>query len=105
MSKLNQDFEPPVVVASRWVHQITSIALEMALPAGAGYWLDKKWKCSPYLLLVGAGFGLIAAALSFAQMVKKMTPPGPPSITQERQSPLVMCDFERTVPPQGKEAD
>lgn len=37
-----QDSEPPMVVASRWVHQITTIALEMALPAGVGFWLDRR---------------------------------------------------------------
>ena len=94
-----------MVIASRWVHQITAIALEMALPAGAGYWLDKKWGSSPWLLLVGTGVGLATAALSFTQMVKKMSSPKPPSISPSRQSPSVIYDPGRTEPPQGQEAD
>ena len=94
-----------MVVASRWVHQITSIALEMALPAGAGYWLDKKWGCAPWLLLVGAGFGLLTAGLSFAQMVKKMTPQKLPPRSSSQQASSVECGLERVEPPQGNEAD
>ena len=74
MSELRQDSEPPMVAASRWVHQITSIALEMALPAGAGYWLDQKWGTAPWLVILGSALGLLTAGLSFAQMVKKLTP-------------------------------
>ncbi len=75
MRSPRQDSETAMVVASRLVHQITSIALEMALPAGAGFWLDRRWGTSPWLMLVGAGLGLLTAGFSFAQFVKRLAPP------------------------------
>lgn len=83
-----QDSEPPMVVASRWVHQITTIALEMALPAGAGFWLDRRWGTSPWLTVLGACFGLFVAGTSFVQLIKRLTPPPkrPPSSSPEKTS-------------------
>ncbi len=75
MREPRQDSEPPMVVASRWVHQITSIALEMALPAGAGYWLDRRWGTSPWLVVLGACLGFVISGMSLAQMVKRLSPP------------------------------
>ena len=72
MSEPHQDSEPPMVVASRWVHQITSIAFEMALPAGAGALLDHRWGTSPWLVVLGACFGFVIAGMSLAQMVKQL---------------------------------
>lgn len=61
MSGAPKDDRPPMVVAMQWVHQITSISLEMALPAGLGWWLDQRWGTEPWLVIVGAllGFGLM----------------------------------------------
>ena len=36
MSGASNDDRPPMVIAMRWVHQITTIAFEMAFPAGWG---------------------------------------------------------------------
>ncbi len=66
-----QDSEPPVVTASRWVSQVTTISLEMALPAGFGYWLDSRWGTKPLLMLVGAGLGLFTAAMSLKQLIQQ----------------------------------
>ena len=60
-----------MAAASRWVSQITSIALEMALPVGAGYWLDRRWGTSPWFVLVGAALGLFTATASLMQLVNK----------------------------------
>jgi F0F1-type ATP synthase assembly protein I len=73
-----------MVVASRWVHQITSIALEMALPAGAGYWLDRRWGTSPWLVVLGACLGFVISGMSLAQMVKRLTPPAKPQDSSVR---------------------
>jgi F0F1-type ATP synthase assembly protein I len=83
-----QDSEPPMVVASRWVHQITTIALELALTAGAGFLLDKHFRTSPWLTVVGACFGLYVAGMSFVQLIKRLTPPPkvPPSSSPEKTS-------------------
>lgn len=40
---------------------ITTLGLEFAaaeiLGAGVGWWLDKKWDSSPWMLLIGVGTG------------------------------------------------
>ncbi len=43
-----------------WVSRVTTVSLEMALPALLGHWLDKKSGMTPWLTVVGAvlGFGL-----------------------------------------------
>lgn len=61
MSGAPKDDRPPMVAAMQRAHQVTSISLEMALPAGLGYWLDQRWGTEPWLVIVGAllGFGLM----------------------------------------------
>ena len=50
-----------MVVAMQWVHQITAVGLEMALPAGLGYWLDTRWGTDPWLVICGAILGFVVA--------------------------------------------
>ena len=49
-----------MAVAMNWVSQITTIGLEMSLPALGGNWLDDRWGTSPWLVCIGAviGFGV-----------------------------------------------
>jgi F0F1-type ATP synthase assembly protein I len=68
-----QESEPPMVAASRWVHQITSIAMELALLTIAGYWLDRRWGTSPWLVIIGACVGFLVSGLSLAQMIKRLS--------------------------------
>lgn len=65
-----------MVVAMMWVQRITTISLEMVLPAGAGYWLDEKFGTEPWLVAIGAIFGLSAAMWHLLQMVKFTQGPG-----------------------------
>lgn len=55
-----RDGNRAVASAFVWVHQVTSIGLEMALPAGLGYYLDTRWNSLPWCTSVGAvlGFGM-----------------------------------------------
>jgi F0F1-type ATP synthase assembly protein I len=82
-----QDSEPPMVAASRWVSEITNIALQLCLPVGAGFWADNRWKTSPWFVLVGAALGLLAAVNSFVQMVKRLTPPPKPPGSSSPEKP------------------
>jgi hypothetical protein len=41
------DDRPPMVVGMYWAQQITSISIEMALPAWAGHWADNAGEQSP----------------------------------------------------------
>jgi F0F1-type ATP synthase assembly protein I len=60
-----------MVVAMRWVHQITSIALEMALPALLGHWLDQRWGTEPWLVAVGAVLGFAVAMVHLLALAKQ----------------------------------
>jgi ATP synthase protein I len=67
----SKDPRPPMVVAMRWVNQITSIALEMAVPAFIGHWLDQRWKTEPWLVAVGALLGFAAAMVHLLSLAKQ----------------------------------
>jgi F0F1-type ATP synthase assembly protein I len=41
-----------------WATRASSIALTAVVPAVLGYWLDRQWNTSPWLVIVGAGLGL-----------------------------------------------
>ncbi len=45
----------------QWVQQVTAVSLEMAVPAGLGYWLDNRWGTTPWLVVIGAVLGFIVA--------------------------------------------
>ncbi len=44
--------------------KLTSTGLELAAGIGLGvaigYWIDQKWNCSPWGLLIGFGVGFVA---------------------------------------------
>ena len=63
-----QDSEPPMAVAAYWVSRITNISLEMVLPAGLGYWLDRRWGTEPWLLSVGTCLGMFVAMVSLVRL-------------------------------------
>ncbi len=48
-----------MAAAFRWVHEVTAVALEMALPAWLGHWLDDRWNTAPWLVSFGAVLGFI----------------------------------------------
>jgi ATP synthase protein I len=75
----SKDDRPPIVVGMFWVQQITSIAVEMALPAALGLYLDKRWGTGPWLLAVGAIVGFLAALWHLLALAKRGGPraPGP----------------------------
>ncbi|MBC7821488.1 MAG: AtpZ/AtpI family protein [Planctomycetaceae bacterium] len=63
-----QDSEPPMAVAAFWVSRISSISLEMVLPVGLGYWLDRRWGTEPWLVSVGACLGMFVAMVSLVRL-------------------------------------
>jgi ATP synthase protein I len=46
-----------------------SFAASVLLGLGAGYWLDEKLGTSPWLFLLGSGFGLFAGFYQFYKTV------------------------------------
>ena len=66
-----QDSEPPMAVAAFWVSRISSISLEMVLPVGLGYWLDRRWGTEPWLVSVGACLGMLVAMISLVGLSRQ----------------------------------
>ena len=60
-----------MAVAMRWVQEITSIGLEMAVPALLGHWADVHWKTEPWLVAVGAMLGFAVAMVHLLSLAKQ----------------------------------
>lgn len=71
MSGGSNNRRPPMADAMRWVHQITSIALEMVLPPLLGYFADERWKTGPWLVVVGALSGFAVAMVQLLKLAKQ----------------------------------
>ena len=65
------DNRPPMAVAMEWSARITTIGLEMALPAGGGYWLDGRMGTSPLFTALGGILGLVLGMLQLLQMARQ----------------------------------
>lgn len=57
--------------AHRWVSRLTTVSLEMALPAFVGHWLDKKWETTPWLTATGALLGFATGMTHLLRMAKE----------------------------------
>ena len=68
-----RDDRVPLAIAMEWTSRITTISLEMVVPALAGYWLDQRLGTRVLFLIVGAILGFSTALLSLLRLTK---PPG-----------------------------
>jgi ATP synthase protein I len=71
VSGASNDDRPPMAVAMRWVQEITSIGLEMAVPALLGRWADVHWGTEPWLVAVGAMLGFAVAMVHLLSLAKQ----------------------------------
>lgn len=53
-----------------WANRISSIGLQFVLPAGLGWWLDRRWGTTPWLTVVGAMLGFLTGTLALIQLAK-----------------------------------
>lgn len=67
------DFSP-LAAAIQWTSRITSIALEMTLPAVLGFWLDHWLGTGFVFLLAGAVAGFCTAMLSLVRLGRQKPP-------------------------------
>ncbi len=67
----NRQNRSSLVEAHQWVSRLTTVSLEMALPAFLGHWLDKKWNTSPWLTAVGAILGFACGMSHLLHMAKE----------------------------------
>lgn len=60
MSEPRDDGRSSMARGMMWASQISTLGLEVALPALGGYWLDQRWGTSPIFVIVGVflGFGI-----------------------------------------------
>lgn len=68
-----------MALAMEWVSKITTVALEMVLPAVGGSYLDKRFG-TQYWTFLGVVFGFLVGMWHLLQMTK----PKPPSGDNER---------------------
>ena len=66
------DDRSPLAVAAVWASLATTIALEMALPAMLGHWLDERWNTRPVFVLLGVLVGLTTGLIHLVRLGAKM---------------------------------
>jgi hypothetical protein len=63
------DRRPPLAAAIEWVAKITTVALEMVLPAVGGNYLD-QWLGTRYWVLIGVVVGMVVGLWHLLQMTR-----------------------------------
>ncbi len=71
MPRPQRETHSSIAEAHRWVSRLTTVSLEMALPAFLGHWLDKKWETTPLLTAIGALLGFACGLLHLLKMAKE----------------------------------
>ncbi len=71
-------------VGLQWASTITTVGLEMALPALAGAWLDRRYGTGPIWTIVLAILGLVVAMRHLWEISKRLTRPAAPTASRER---------------------
>ena len=61
-----------IAQAYRQAHEIVSAALTLALLAGGGAWLDRRYGIAPLLTVCGAVMGCAMAGLSLRQLLRRL---------------------------------
>jgi F0F1-type ATP synthase assembly protein I len=65
------DDRSPMAVALEWTSRITAIGLEMALPAGGGFWLDRRFQTTPIFSAAGALLGFAVGFYHLLQIARR----------------------------------
>jgi len=63
------DDRPPMVRGMQWATQVTTISLEMVLPALVGLWLDRKLGTVMVFLILGAALGMTLGMIHLVHLV------------------------------------
>ncbi len=78
-----------MAIAMQWVSQITTIALEMALPGLGGHWIDQKLGTGIVFTLLGVGLGMTLGGLQLAKIARSGQRPTRP---EEPKQPTDKAD-------------
>jgi len=68
------DDRSPLAAAMEWSVRLTTIAFEMALPAGGGYWLDHRVGTLPLFVVLGTMLGFATAMFHLMQIARQKSP-------------------------------
>jgi len=60
----------PLSVGIAWASRVTTLGLEFALPALAGYYLDQRWRTAPVLILVGTTLGFAVGMMHLLRIAR-----------------------------------
>jgi len=77
MTNDNSDDRSPMALALEWSSRLIAIALEMALPAAGGYWLDLRIGTSPVFAALGAILGFVAGMFHLLRIARQRGPSKP----------------------------
>jgi F0F1-type ATP synthase assembly protein I len=75
MTDYKPDERLPIAIAMEWSARLMTIGLEMALPAGGGYWLDLQLGTRPVFLILGAMLGFAVGMFHLMQIARQKNPP------------------------------
>jgi ATP synthase protein I len=67
------DDRSPMAAALDWTARITTIGLEMALPAGGGFWLDRRFQTTPIFSAAGAMLGFAVGFFHLLQIARRQS--------------------------------
>lgn len=74
--KEQRDSRSPLALGLDWSSRVTTVALEMVVPALLGYWADQKLGTFVLFLIVGTSFGFITGLMSLLRLVRPNKPDG-----------------------------
>lgn len=64
------DDRSPMAQAMEWTSQVTTIAVEMALPGLGGYWLDRRLGTRMVFLMLGVALGFAMGMWHLMKLAK-----------------------------------
>lgn len=74
MGSSRRDEREALAQAYVLAHQVFSIGLTAAVPAGIGYWCDRRWGTAPWLLIVGTVLGFVCMLSELIGLTRPRAP-------------------------------
>jgi len=70
-----QEPASPLSVGIAWAYRVTSLGLEFALPACAGYWIDQRFGSLPWGVMIGSVLGFAAGMTHLLRIARHGSAP------------------------------
>ncbi len=67
-----QESRKTTAAAYRWVNQVTSVGIELAVPIAGGWWLDAKYGLAPWLTVCGVLLGSMLGLLGLVKLIRDL---------------------------------